>query len=72
MSRKAIRVFNWKDIFYFTIYDDGGYIYEWNTKKFIDWYNKHPNIKEIRSDSHFYREIGHVAAIVYYKYLKDE
>lgn len=72
MSRKAVRVFNWKGIFYYTIYDNGRYIYEWNTKRFIDWYNKQPNTKEINSDAHFYREIGHISALVLNKYLKDE
>ena len=73
MSRKAVRVFNWKGIFYYTIYDDAGYNCKWDSVKFIDWFNKNYNTKKLsQKNPRFYYHLGRVVEYVYNEYLKDE
>ena len=74
MSRKATRVFNWKGIFYYTIYDDGVGKCTWNVPKFKEWYKKTnpPNDSFLTSNKVLFFTMGKISEKVYKKYLKDE
>ena len=74
MSRKAVRVFNWKGIFYYTIYDDGCTMYKWDVPKFKEWYKKTnpPSDSFLTNNKVLFFHMGITSERVYNKYLKDE
>lgn len=74
MSSKAVRVFNWKGIFYYTIYDDGVINFDWNISKFKEWYKKTnpPSDSFLTNKKILFFQMGRISERIYNKHLKDE